>query len=87
MSDEPVRLPSGQMAHLADGVVQVVPPKPVGAHHFKMAAEHKHSGAVEVCCGDYDGLIAFLKQLESLDYMLVSIERQPGEVPVLRFDN
>jgi hypothetical protein len=34
----------------------------------------------QVSCADYDSLIGFLKQLESLDYMLTNIERITGEI-------
>ena len=80
----PVRLASGQLAQITEGVVQVVAPKPVGAHHFRMACEHRHSGAVEVHSADYDSLVSFLKQLERLDFILLSLERQPGEAPHLQ---
>lgn len=87
MSDEPeVRLNSGQLVRINDGVVEVITPPPPAEHHFKMTVEHLTSGHLEAACGNYDGLIEFLKQLEQLDYRLASLERQVGEVPKITFD-
>jgi hypothetical protein len=63
--------------------------------YFRMTVTHKNdlgktrplydtNGNVrrptQVSCADYDSLIGFLKQLESLDYMLTNIERITGEI-------
>lgn len=79
-----IQLATGQMARMSEGRVHIVPH---AEHHYKLVAEHKTTGELQACCGDYDGLIIFLKQLEKLDYRLRCLERMPGEVPSVKFAN
>lgn len=67
---------------------------PVQKFHFRMTVTHKddigkirplydRDGNVRrptvATSADYDALIAFMKQLEGLDYTLTNIESVPGE--------
>jgi hypothetical protein len=79
-----IRLGSGQLAEIDAGVVRILSPElPVNVpdHHFCMTVAHARDLATSVSTirsATYDALIAFLKQLEPLDYLLINIERAAG---------
>jgi hypothetical protein len=75
-------------------VVQSVEHVPTPKFFFRMTVTHKDDigkarplydlqgnlrRPTQAASADYDALIAFMKQLESLDYTLTNIERVPGE--------
>lgn len=80
-----IRLGSGQRAQIAlGGTVNVVPQGKLPEHHFLMVVAHRRDfdkPTTQVQSATYDALISFLKQLEELDYLLMSIERIQGAVP------
>lgn len=71
-----ITLSSGQTARLEAGVVQVQPPGRQGPpHHYKLTAQHRDGGLLDVRTAEYDDAVAFLKQLERLDYTMRSLSR------------
>lgn len=62
------------------------PPK----QHYKMTVDHSREygkPVLEVRCPSYDSLITFVKQLENLQYALITIERVSGSVPEIAFSD
>jgi hypothetical protein len=80
-----IRLGTGQIAQLQPGgTINVVSHDKVPEHHFCMAVAHRRdfeTPVTQVWSTTYDALVDFLKQLEALDYLLVSIERIDGIIP------
>lgn len=72
-----ITLETGQTARLEAGIVQVQKRVPV-PHHYRLTAQHKGSGLVDVRCSEYDAAVAFLKQLEALGYAMRSLSRVEG---------
>jgi hypothetical protein len=72
-----ITLPAGQTARLEAGVVQVQPR--AAPHHFKLTAQHKGGGLLDVRTAEYDDAVKFLKQLERLDYVMRSLSRVEGK--------
>ena len=79
MPDNPITLSTGQTATLEEGVMRVTesatPPPP---HHYKMTAQHRSGGLLDVRCAEIDEAMAFLKQLLPLGYELRNIVRVGG---------
>jgi len=80
-TSDPVQLGSGQTARLHQGVVQVIQPAVPETYHFRMTTQHISGGMLESRCANHNDLLAFLRQLEALDYTMHEIARVPGEVP------
>lgn len=80
-----IRLGTGQRAQLVPGgTINVVPQDKLPEHHFLMVVAHRRDfekPTTQVQSATYDALVDFLKQLERIDYLLVSIERIQGAVP------
>lgn len=72
-----ITLETGQTARLEAGIVQVQKRVPV-PHHYRLTAQHKSGGLVDVRCSEYDAAVAFLKQLEALGYAMRSLSRVEG---------
>lgn len=73
-----ITLETGQTARIEAGIVSVqkrLPPP----YHYRLTAQHKAGGLLDVRCSDYDAAVAFLKQLEALDYTMRSLSRVEGE--------
>ena len=73
MTDNPITLATGQTATLEEGVMRVTAPAP--PHHYKMTAQHKSGGLLDVRCARAEEAMAFLAQLEPLGYTLRNIVR------------
>lgn len=76
MSDTPITLPTGQVATLEAGVMRVT--APAAPHHFRMTAQHKGGGLLDVRCARVEEAMAFLAQLTPLGYELRNIVRVQG---------
>jgi hypothetical protein len=72
-----ITLETGQTARFEAGIVQVQK-RPV-PHHYRLTAQHKGGGLVDVRCSEYDAAVAFLKQLERLGYAMRSLTRVEGK--------
>jgi len=72
-----ITLETGQTARIEAGIVQVQKRVPV-PHHYRLTAQHKGGGLVDVRCSEYDAAVAFLKQLERLGYAMRSLSRVEG---------
>jgi recombinational DNA repair protein (RecF pathway) len=85
MMDE-VRLTTGQMARMQDGVVSVVEaaakerdPVP---HHYKMTVQHPSGSLCDVRAAEHGACMLFLAQLERLGYAMRNMVRMPGAAPL-----
>jgi hypothetical protein len=67
-------LETGQTARIEAGIVQVQKRVPV-PHHYRLTAQHKGGGLLDVRCSEYDAAVAFLKQLERLGYTMRGLSR------------
>jgi hypothetical protein len=72
-----ITLETGQTARIEAGIVQVQKRVPV-PHHYRLTAQHRGGGLVDVRCSEYDAAVAFLKQLERLGYAMRSLSRVEG---------
>jgi hypothetical protein len=72
-----ITLETGQTARLEAGIVQVRARVPV-PHHYKLTAQHKGGGLIDVRAAGYDEAVAFLRQLERLGYTMRSLSRVEG---------
>lgn len=79
-----IRLGSGQRAKLDEGTVKIVPPElppEPQQFHFCMnvaCGQDTATAVMHVYSGTYSALVAFLNQLEAIDYSLINIERIEG---------
>lgn len=95
MESAEILLETGQRVHLREGMTQVVTTPSPKPFHYKMTAEHNETLTkprdsdgrerkpirVACECADYDTLVNFIKQLEGLGYVMLNLERVPGEAP------
>ncbi len=72
-----ITLETGQTARIEAGIVQVQKRVPV-PHHYRLTAQHKGGGLLDVRCSEYDAAVAFLKQLERLGYAMRGLTRVEG---------
>ena len=75
MSEE-IRLPSGQLARLRAGRVEVLPD---GGKHYELTVRHREGSKMVARSRDYGELLAFLHQTERLSYELQSLVVDPIE--------
>ena len=72
-----ISLETGQTAQLRDGIMQVQP-RAALPHHYKLTAQHRGGGLLDVRTASYDDAVVFFKQLEPLGYTLRNIVRLEG---------
>jgi hypothetical protein len=75
-----VRLTTGQVARMQDGVVAVVEAATKEpAHHYKMTAQHAVSGSLlDIRAAEHAVCMGFLAQLEAIGYAMRNMVRMPG---------
>jgi hypothetical protein len=74
-----VRLTTGQMARMQDGVVSVVEAATKEQpHHYKMTVQHPTGSLLDVRAAEHGACMLFLGQLEKLGYDMRNMVRMPG---------
>jgi hypothetical protein len=74
-----VRLTTGQIARMQDGVVAVVgAATKEPAHHYKMTVQHPTGSLLDVRAAEHGTCMLFLAQLERLGYAMRNMAHMPG---------
>lgn len=73
---DPIRLESGQTAEFREDVMVVQQTKALAS--YKMTAQHRGGGLLDVRADELDSVMMFLRQLEPLGYTLRNVVRVPS---------